>query len=91
MTRGPFNVNSTAWTAYVVQSQCKKIIVCEVNQAGTVDYYVSTTGSESDKRARPGGKEYVFESERWLFWNDTPFYLKTASGSVNFDADELQQ
>ena len=88
-TRTAFNVNSTTWTPYIVHSCCKKIIVCEVNQAGTVDYYVSTTGSDSDRRARPAGKEYIAER---LFGHFQPchiaFYLKTASGSVNFDGEE---
>lgn len=84
-----FNVNSTTWTPYTVQSpHCKKIVVCEVNQAGTVDYYISATGSDSDQRMRPAGKEFGYESEHWLYKGEIPFYIKTASGSVNFDAEE---
>ena len=86
-----FNVNSGGWTPYTVQSpECKKIVVCEVNQAGTVDYYISATGSDGDQRARPAGKEFPYESEKWLHRGEVPFYIKTATGSVNFDAEETR-
>ena len=62
----------------------------EVNQLGSVDFFVSSRGVDADQRAQPAGKEYWYESKRTLQPGDIPFYLKVASGSVNFDAEEQE-
>jgi hypothetical protein len=89
-TPAPFNVNSAGFTAYTVSTVCRRIIVCEVNQAGTTDYYVAYPTSTDGPRTRPAGKEFIMEKPPGVFFQpgDVPFYLKTASGSINFDADE---
>jgi hypothetical protein len=84
----PFNVNSAGFTAYTVQTKCRKIIICEVNQAGTTDYYLAYPTSSDGPRTRPAGKEFIFEPGGWMLPGDQPFFLKTVAGSVSFDADE---
>jgi len=87
-TPAPFNVSSAAFTPYTVATVCRKIIVCEVNQAGTTDYLVAYPTQSDGPRTRPAGKEFTFEPGRPMQPGEVPFYLKTVSGSVNFDADE---
>lgn len=86
----PFGVNSASFTPYTVQTVCHKIIVCEVGQAGTTDYYVAYPTASDGPRLRPAGKEFVMEHPAGKFFQpgDTPFHLKTVSGSPNFDSDE---
>lgn len=86
----PFGVNSSTFTAYTVQTVCRKIIVCEVNQAGTTDYYVAYPTASDGPRQRPAGKEFIMEAAPGKFFQpgDAPFFLKTAVGSVSFDSDE---
>ena len=86
-----FNVNSGAWTPYTVISFCKRILTSEVNQLGSVDYFVSSIGvgvPAPDERAVPAGVQYKYESERMLQPGDVPFFLRVDTGSVNFDAEE---
>ena len=86
-----FNVASGGWTEYRVLSFCKRILTSEVNQLGSVDYFVSSIGvgvPAPDERAIPAGKEYEYKSERMLQPGDVPFFLRVASGSVSFDAEE---
>lgn len=89
-TPTPFAVTSAAWKSYTVETVCHKITVCEVNQAGTTDYYVAYPNSSDGPRTRPAGKEFTMELSRGKFFQpgDVPFYLKTATGTVDFDADE---
>jgi hypothetical protein len=84
----PFGVNSSTFTAYTVQTVCRKIIVCEVNQAGTTDYYVAYPSASDGPRTRPAGKEFIMEKASMFQPGDQPFFLKTAVGSVSFDSDE---
>lgn len=85
---GPFTINSASWTAYIPSVNCWKIIVSEVDQAGTVDYSVAYPTTSDGPRVRPAGKEFVYQPG-WLIPSGVvAFHLKSASGSVSFDADE---
>jgi hypothetical protein len=83
----PFNVSSAGWTAVTPPCQCRKITVKEVLQAGTVDFYVSMPDATGTGDSHPAGQAFVYEPG-WPIGTDKPaFYLKTASGSVNFDGN----
>jgi hypothetical protein len=88
-TPTPFNVNSTGWTAYTVQTVCRTIRVSEVGQAGTTDYFVAAPTTDDGPRKKLAGQVYEVTHPNFFQPGDIPFYLKTDTGSVNFDAEEL--
>ncbi len=84
-----FAVTTAAYVWYTVRTwSCRKIKVSEVAQAGTTDFYVSTTAADADRRQIAAGKEYVFEPGYVMNPGDRPFAIKTVSANVNFDAEE---
>lgn len=85
-------VNNSGWTSITPQTQCREIIVCETNQAGTTDYLVAAPTSADGPKTIPAGKEFHFTAPSWTIFrpDEGPrFYLKTATGSVTFDILEL--
>lgn len=80
------NVNSSTYTAVPIGSVCRRITVYEDNQAGTTDYYVSATGSDSDRITKPAGtKKDFLADDHWIpNVSSAPGYLKTQAGSVTF-------
>lgn len=82
------NVNSSTYTAIpVTTSDCKRVIIYEDDQAGTTDYYISATGSDSDRVTKPAGAKKEFASSS--FYNiGTISYIKSAVGSVTFCKEE---
>jgi hypothetical protein len=85
----PFNVSSAGWTAVVPPCQCKRITVKEVLSAATVDFYVGMPDASGTGDSHPAGDVFIYEPG----WDILPnplkpaFYLKTATGSVNFDGN----
>lgn len=89
-TPAPFNVNSAGWTAYYPQCQCWQISVREVAAAGTANYLVAYPSSSDGPKTMLAGEEFFFKPGYLIIPdpNKPAFYLKMASGSVNFDANE---
>jgi hypothetical protein len=97
----PYNVNSVTFTPYVVQSECTSISTAEVAQAATTDYYVQTldqSGVAGGTMTIPAGNVLkvsspwksaaVQTSIRVYKPGDTPFQIKTVSGSIQFGGIE---
>lgn len=86
----PLNLNSSTWTNYVVASVCRRITLCEVNQAGTTDYTIADPSDTSKLNTKPAGSKFTYENPNGTFFKpgDIPFQGKTVTGSVNFDRTE---
>lgn len=82
------NVNSSTYTAITAGSVCKRVTIYEDNQAGTTDYYISGTGSDSDRTTKPAGTKRDFLSSSYWNVNDVCGYIKTQAGSVTFAKEE---
>lgn len=85
-----YNVNASTFTQYVVQSPCSSISTSEVAQAGTTDYYVQTLDDHqnpSGTLTKPAGTK--FECKGTFRVGDRPFQIKTVTGSIQFDGQEL--
>lgn len=85
-----FNVNSSTYTAVTVQTVCSECETGEDAQASTTDYYISATGSDSDRVTYPAGKKKKFTRPlgKFFYPGDTPGYIKTAAGSLTFTQEE---
>ncbi|HEY6251770.1 MAG TPA: hypothetical protein VI685_17570 [Candidatus Angelobacter sp.] len=90
-TQPPANVNSSSFTAIVTVSHCKTVTVREVDQASTTDYLVAAPTSGSGPTTVPAGSSFTFAHPgpgTVYAPGTTVGYLKTISGSVNFDVVE---
>lgn len=83
------NVNSSTYTAVVTAtSDSRRVTVYEDDQAGTTDYYVSSSGSDSDKVTKPAGSKKDFLGSKPFGYGTTVGYVKTQTGSVTFSIEE---
>ena len=90
-TQPPANVNSSSFTAIVTTSHCKTVTVREADQAATTDYLVAAPTSSSGPTTVPAGSSFTFAhpGPGTVFAPATTVgFLKTLSGSVNFDIVE---
>jgi hypothetical protein len=83
-----FNVDSSTYTGVTVQGVCKRVIICEDGQIGTAGYYLSGTGSDSDRVLKPAGSKKEFTSSNYFLPGDIPGYIKAATGSMTFSQEE---
>jgi hypothetical protein len=93
-TPTPVNVASNAWTAITPQGQCSRVTVYETNQAGTTDYYISGTASDTDKTTKPAGSQFIMDAPKhkpygFTYQEGPLFYIKVVGGSVTFDIVEV--
>lgn len=89
ITRAPFNVNSAGWTAYTPSVTCKRVTIHETGKTATAGFLVAFPESTDGPRTLPAGDIFIFEPGHFLRPTEgVVFYLKTVSGSFNFDAEE---
>lgn len=75
----------------VVKSYCRKVIICENNQAATQDYIVHVPFMTSPGVSKPAGapKEIEPEGELRFSPGDTIGYIETVSAPATFSQEEI--
>lgn len=85
-----FTIDSTAYVEITAASVCRQIDVCEDNQAGTTDVYLSGTGADADKVTKPAGSVLHFDRTPQFYQpGDSVAFIKAATaGTVTFAQEE---